>query len=123
MRSWAAALERTRRRQRLITSVVVTSAVIALLTTAIPSSASAAVFSATIRRTEGGTPHISAPNYAGLGYGYGYAFAQDNLCVIAADYVTVDAEPARFVGPNGSYPHTGNRATATQLHSDSDMQE
>src|SRR5437764_12652051 len=118
MRSWAAALERTRRRQRLITSVVVTSAVIALLTTAIPSSASAAAFSATIRRTEGGIPHITAPNYAGLGYGYGYAFAQDNLCVMAEDYVTVDAERSRFFGPNASYPQRGNGVTANNLDSD-----
>src|SRR5256714_8899815 len=118
MRSWAAALERTRRRQRLITSVVVTSAVIALLTTAIPSSASAAAFSATIRRTEGGIPHITAPNYAGLGYGYGYAFAQDNICVMAEDYVTVDAERSRFFGPNGSYPQRGNGVTANNLDSD-----
>jgi acyl-homoserine-lactone acylase len=26
-----------------------------------------------------------------MGYGYGYAFAQDNLCTMAEDYVTVDA--------------------------------
>ena len=83
MRSWAAALDRTRRPARLIAPVVVASAVIALLAGAVPAPASAAVFSATIRRTEGGIPHISAPNYAGLGYGYGYAFAQDNLCVMA----------------------------------------
>ena len=118
MRSWAAALERTRRRQRLITSAVVTSAVIALLTTAIPSSASAAAFSATIRRTEGGIPHITAPTYAGLGYGYGYAFAQDNICVMAEDYITVDAERARFFGPDGSYQQRGNGVNPNNLDSD-----
>ena len=118
MRSWVAALERTRRRERLIASVVATSAVIALLVAAIPSSAGAAAFSATIRRTEGGIPHISAPNYVGLGYGYGYAFAQDNLCVMADDYVTVDAERSRFFGPNGSYPQRGNGVTANNLDSD-----
>src|SRR5256714_2206735 len=118
MRSWAAALERTRRRQRLIASVVVTSAVIALLTTAIPSSASAAAFSATIRRTEGGIPHITAPNYAGLGYGYGYAFAQDNICVMAEDYITVDAERSRFFGPDGSYQQRGNGVNPNNLDSD-----
>src|SRR5437764_8685034 len=118
MRSWAAALERTRRQARFIAPVVVASVVIAPLTTAIPSSASAAAFSTTIRRTEGGIPHISAPNYAGLGYGYGYAFAQDNLCVMADDYVTVDAERSRFFGPNGSYPQRGNGVTANNLDSD-----
>src|SRR5437764_5719449 len=118
MRSWGAALERTRRRERLIASVVVTSAVVALLATAIPSSASAAAFSATIRRTEGGIPHITAPTYAGLGYGYGYAFAQDNICVMAEDYITVDAERARFFGPDGSYQQRGNGVNPNNLDSD-----
>src|SRR5256714_2594956 len=116
MRSWAAALER--RRERLITSVVVTSAVIALLATAIPSSASAAAFSATIRRTEGGIPHITAPNYAGLGYGYGYAFAQDNICVMAEDYIRVDAERSGFFGPAGSYQQRGSGVNPNNLASD-----
>jgi acyl-homoserine-lactone acylase len=118
MRSWAATLERTRRQARFIAPVVVASVVIALLTTAIPSSASAAAFSATIRRTEGGIPHITAPNYAGLGYGYGYAFAQDNICVMAEDYITVDAERARFFGPDGSYQQRGNGVNPNNLDSD-----
>ena len=52
-----------------------------------------------IRRTEFGTPHIVARNYRSLGYGYGFAFAQDNLCTIAEDYVTVDGERSRWFGP------------------------
>jgi acyl-homoserine-lactone acylase len=75
-------------------------------------------FSATIRRTEGGIPHITSSTYTGLGYGYGYAFAQDNICVMAEDYVTVDAERSRFFGPNGSYPQRGNGVTANNLDSD-----
>jgi len=118
MRSWAAALDRTRRPARLVAPVVVASAVIALLAGAVPAPAGAAAFSATIRRTEGGIPHITAPNYAGLGYGYGYAFAQDNICVMAEDYVTVDAERSRFFGANGSYPQRGNGVTANNLDSD-----
>src|SRR5204863_222211 len=118
MRTWAVALERTRWHARSIAPVVVASAVIALLATAIPSSASAAAFSATIRRTEGGIPHITAPTYAGLGYGYGYAFAQDNICVMAEDYITVDAERARFFGPDGSYQQRGNGVNPNNLDSD-----
>src|SRR5438067_8516921 len=118
MRTWAVALERTRWHARSIAPVVVASAVIALLAAAIPSPASAAGFSATIRRTEGGIPHITAPNYAGLGYGYGYAFAQDNICVMADDYITVDAERSRFFGPTDSYPQRGNGVTANNLNSD-----
>jgi len=118
MRSRAPALGRARRRARVVAPLVVASAVIALLAGAVPAPASAAAFSATIRRTEDGIPHITAPNYAGLGYGYGYAFAQDNLCVMAEDYVTVDAERSRFFGPNGSYPQRGNGVTANNLDSD-----
>src|SRR5437016_1299311 len=118
VRTRAAALDGTRRPARLIAPVVVASALIALLAGALPSPASATGFSATIRRTEGGIPHITAPNYAGLGYGYGYAFAQDNLCVMAEDYVTVDAERSRFFGPNGSYPQRGNGVTANNLDPD-----
>jgi acyl-homoserine-lactone acylase len=97
---------------------VVACALLAMLAAAIQSPASAAGFSATIQRTEGGIPHITAPNYAGLGYGYGYAFAQDNICVMAEDYVTVDAERSRFFGPNGSYQQRGNGVTANNLNSD-----
>src|SRR5947209_7069817 len=118
MRSRGPALGCAHRRARVVAPLVVASAVIALLAGAVPAPAGAAGSSATIQRTEGGIPHITAPNYAGLGYGYGYAFAQDNLCVMADDYVTVDAERSRFFGPNGSYPQRGNGVTANNLDSD-----
>src|SRR5947209_10132398 len=73
---------------------------------------------AVIRRTAHGIPHIEASSYAGLGYGYGYAFAQDNLCTMAEDYVTVDAQRARYFGPNGSYEQRGNAITVNNLNSD-----
>src|SRR3954470_5720945 len=71
-----------------------------------------------IRRTEFGTPHIVARDYESLGYGYGFAFAQDNICTIAEDYVTVDAERARYFGPEGSYLQGGNGVRVNNLHSD-----
>ena len=40
-------------------------------------------YSAEIRRTTMGVPHIKANDWGGLGYGYGYAQAQDNLCTMA----------------------------------------
>jgi acyl-homoserine-lactone acylase len=73
---------------------------------------------ATIRRTAHGIPHIQARNWAGLGYGFGYAFAQDNLCTMAEDYVTVDAERSRFFGPDGTYEQRGNGITVNNLDSD-----
>src|SRR5436190_3051184 len=74
--------------------------------------------SVTIRRTEHGIPHIEADTFTGAGYGYGYAFAQDNLCVMAEDYVTVDAQRSRFFGPNGSYVQRGNGISSNNLNSD-----
>src|SRR5207302_4071500 len=131
MRRGAAAAGRSSRRARMVAAAAITSVSLATAggvalssasTTSGSATASAAAsgtgFSATIRRTEGGIPHITSSTYAGLGYGYGYAFAQDNICVMAEDYVTVDAERSRFFGPNGSYPQRGNGVTANNLDSD-----
>lgn len=73
---------------------------------------------AVIRRTAHGIPHIEASSFAGVGYGYGYAFAQDNLCTMAEDYVTVDAQRSRYFGPNGSYQQRGNGTAPNNLNSD-----
>jgi acyl-homoserine-lactone acylase len=75
-------------------------------------------FSATIRRTSHGIPHIIADDYAGIGYGYGYAFAQDDICVIADQYVTVDGQRSTYFGPGGSWKFEGNGFTANNLNSD-----
>jgi acyl-homoserine lactone acylase PvdQ len=56
-------------------------------------------YSAEIRRTEYGIPHIVASDHGGLGYGYGHAFAQDNLCVMADRVVTLRGERSRYFGP------------------------
>ncbi|GAB5342753.1 MULTISPECIES: bifunctional acylase PvdQ [Pseudomonas] len=58
--------------------------------------------SADIRRTTFGVPHIRASDERGLGYGIGYAYAQDNLCLLANEVVTVNGERARFFGPDQS---------------------
>jgi acyl-homoserine-lactone acylase len=71
----------------------------------------------TIRRTAHGVPHIEASSYGGLGYGYGYAFARDNICTIADDYVTVNAERARWFGPRG----TSRRLAGESRNLDSDL--
>lgn len=56
--------------------------------------------SADIRRTSYGVPHIRASDERGLGVGMGYAYAQDNLCLLANEIVTVSGERARFFGPD-----------------------
>ena len=71
----------------------------------------AAKYDVTITRTEYGIPHIVAKNFGSLGYGYGYAFAQDNLCTMAADYVTVEGKRSQWFGPDASYQMRGNGVT------------
>jgi acyl-homoserine-lactone acylase len=78
----------------------------------------AARLSAVIRRTTGGVPHILAHDWASLGFGYGFAFAQDNLCTMANDYVTVEAQRSRYFGPDATYVQRGNGVTVTNLDSD-----
>ncbi|MGP6459473.1 bifunctional acylase PvdQ [Pseudomonas parakoreensis] len=55
--------------------------------------------SADIRRTTFGVPHIRAENERGLGFGIGYAYAQDNLCLLANEIVTVNGQRSRYFGP------------------------
>jgi len=71
-----------------------------------------------IRRTSYGIPHIWATSYEGAGEGYGYAFAQDDICTMANDYVTVDAQRSRFFGPSATYLQGGNGVTVSNLDSD-----
>jgi acyl-homoserine-lactone acylase len=75
-------------------------------------------YSVTITRTEEGIPHIVGANYGDVGYGFGYAFAQDNICVMADDYITVEGKRAQYFGPNGSYYQGGNGVTVNNLDSD-----
>ncbi len=73
---------------------------------------------ATIRRTSHGIPHIIASDFPGLGFGYGYSIAQDNLCVLADTYVTVNGERSRYFGPDASYTVGGNGSVNNNLNSD-----
>jgi len=62
-----------------------------------------------IRRTTFGIPHVLAADERGLGYGLGHAYAQDNLCLLAQEVVTVNGERARHFGPDGELvPGLGN---------------
>ncbi|RCL20587.1 acylase [Pseudomonas sp. AFG_SD02_1510_Pfu_092] len=57
--------------------------------------------SAQIRLTRYGVPHIVAEDERGLGYGIGYAYAQDNLCLLANEVLTVSGERSRYFGAKG----------------------
>jgi len=83
-----------------------------------PASAQDGGFDVTIRRTAHGIPHIEARDYAGIGYGYGYAFAQDNLCVMADQYVTVRGERSQFFGADKEWRFQANTSLNTNLESD-----
>lgn len=56
---------------------------------------------AEIRRTSFGVPHIRADDERGLGYGIGYAYAQDNLCLMANEVLTVNAQRSQYFGAEG----------------------
>ena len=55
-------------------------------------------FKATVRRTTAGVPHVKAENLGGMGYGYGYSFAEDNLCILEEEILTVRGERAKWFG-------------------------
>jgi acyl-homoserine-lactone acylase len=71
-----------------------------------------------IRWTSYGIPHIEATTYEGAGEGYGYAFAQDDICTMANDYLTVTAQRSKWFGPDGTYQQRGNSVTVSNLDSD-----
>jgi acyl-homoserine-lactone acylase len=60
-------------------------------------------YSATIRTTSYGVPHVLADDFKGAGYGYGYAFAQENICLYAEELVTLHGERARYFGGSNGY--------------------
>jgi acyl-homoserine-lactone acylase len=113
-------------------TLTVMAAIAAMVGTTAPALASrppaargpaAGQLTAQIRYTTGGIPHILASNWTDLGFGYGYAFAKDNLCTMADDYVTVEAQRSRYFGPTGSYVQRGNGFVENNLQSDEFFQQ
>ncbi len=94
-------------------------------------------YSALIHRASYGVPHITARDFASLGFGAGYVQAEDNICLIAERMVTVRAERSRWFGADTNNvssdlfhqkaiddqaaeklldgPHDGVRAPSTQV--------
>ena len=93
-------------------------ALLVVLGSACSTALAATPYQAEVRRTAYGIPHIQAKNYLGLGFGYGYSIAQDNICVLAETYATVDAERARWFGSGEGYQQRGNGVTVNNLDSD-----
>ena len=76
------------------------------------------VLRSTVRRTKYGVPHIRARNIKSLAAGYAYAFAQDDICTIASEYVTVSGERSRYFGPDAEWTFSGNGSVYTNRVAD-----
>lgn len=61
-------------------------------------------FSADIRRTTNGIPHVKADNLASAAFGHGYAQAQDNVCVLAEAIIKARSERAKYFGSGPDTP-------------------
>lgn len=59
-------------------------------------------YESSIVRTDYGVPHITANSWGGIGYGVAYAYAQDNFCLIAEEFVTVNGERSLHFGPKAT---------------------
>jgi len=64
------------------------------------SAGAAGAYTATLTRTTGGVANIEATTLGGGGFGTGYAQAQDGICTLAEEYLTVSGERAQFFGPS-----------------------
>lgn len=76
-------------------------------------------YSAEIRRTSMGVPHIKAATWGGAGFGFGYAQAQDNLCTLADAFLTYRGERSRYFG--GSAQVIYHSTLGRPLNIDSDF--
>ncbi|WP_323752359.1 penicillin acylase family protein [Marinobacter sp.] len=75
-------------------------------------------YSVKITRTSYGIPHIEAEDFLNMGYGYGYVQAEDNLCLLAEDTLTVRGLRARYLGGEGSYTIPSNGAETSNVDAD-----
>ncbi|NJA07166.1 acylase [Methylococcaceae bacterium WWC4] len=65
---------------------------------AMPTTVGERAYSATIRRTSYGVPHISAPDLPGAWFGQGYAMAEDRICVLLDQVIKVRGQRSRYFG-------------------------
>jgi acyl-homoserine-lactone acylase len=73
---------------------------------------------ATIRRTKYGIPHIKADDIESLAAGYAYAYAEDNICTLANEYVTVAGKRSQYFGPDEEWYFSGNGTSFRNLDAD-----
>lgn len=71
-----------------------------------------------VLRTADGIPHIRAVTWRGLGLGYGYAQAEDALCTLAEEFVTLSARRSYHFGPDGRPQTASTFGKSTNLELD-----
>jgi len=59
-----------------------------------------------------------AEDEIGLGMGIGYAYAQDNLCMLADEIVTVNGERSLHFGPDATYEPSSDGTPTKNFVSD-----
>lgn len=60
-------------------------------------------YTATVRITEHGIPHVTAADWGSLGYGSGYATASSSICNLADTVLTARGQRSRYLGGEGRY--------------------
>lgn len=60
-----------------------------------------AKYEVSITRTQFGIPHITATDFASLGFGAAYTRAQDNVCLLADTYMSFAGERSKYFGADG----------------------
>ncbi len=53
-------------------------------------------YSAKVERTASGVPHITAQDWGSLGFATGYVQSEDNVCILARQYIKFGAEQSRY---------------------------
>jgi len=75
-------------------------------------------YHAQLVRTQYGVAHITAGDWASLGFGHGYVAAEDNLCVLADVFLTFRGERSRHFGPQAKFTHMGTIVIGPNIDSD-----
>ncbi len=75
-------------------------------------------YHAEMRRAPDGVPQVIANDWGSLGWGTAYAQAGDNLCTLAAAFVTYRGERSRWFGPEGTQPTASTLGSLNNLDSD-----
>jgi acyl-homoserine-lactone acylase len=76
--------------------------VLALLAACVatPTDEAGPTYEARLYRSEGGIPHVIAPDFASLAYGTAYAAAEDNICYLARHFLKLRGRLSEHFGPD-----------------------